>query len=197
MPQFDLRNIYIAKYNNNNGTVTYTNGTKIGDAMRVEINLRFAEGRLYAESRLAEYVRKCTGGTISIGEKYIPEDAQKLMFGAQEKSRTVGSENVKGLEYSSKDVMSNLGVAFMAPDMVDGSEKVTCVLIHRALFGPPSMSLQTQGENIQFATPTVSGEFMPEHSSGAKYMEIALLDDEAKAIVWIKQTLNITENGNG
>lgn len=194
MPQFDLRNIKIAQYTNNNGSVTYSNGTSIGDAMNVDLQLRFAEGRLYAESRLAEYIRKCTGGTISIAEKYIPEEAQKLMFGATEHTLASVGDNtsVKGLEFGSKDVYKNVGVAAYAPDMVDGVEKYTCFFIHRALFGPPSLSLSTQGENIQFATPTVSGEFMPDHSNGAKYLEIAIVDTEAIAKAWVDKCLNIT-----
>lgn len=192
MPQFDLRNIMVAKYNNSDGTITYTNGTSIGDAMGVNLDLRFAEGRLYAESRLAEYIKKCTGGTISIAEKYIPIAAQKLMFGAQDKSRTVSSTSCDGLEYSSKDVAQNVGVAFYAPDMVDGQEKYTCVLIHRALFGPPGMALKTQGQDIQFATPTVSGEFMPDHTSASKYLEVAVVDTEALATAWVAQALSIT-----
>lgn len=192
MPQFDLRNIYVAEYTNNAGTVTYSNGTSIGDAMSVELQLRYAEGRLYAESRLAEYLKRASGGTISIAEKYIPTDAQKLMFGATEKTRTVSSTTCSGLEYSSKDVHKNVGVAFYAPDMVDGVEKYTCVLIHRAMFGPPSMSLKTMGDNIEFKTPTCTGEFMPDHSSAFKYMEVAVVDTEALAIAWVKQALNIT-----
>lgn len=193
MPQFDLHSIYVAKYNNNNGAVSYSNGTKIGDAMNVNIQLRFAEARLYAESRLAEYVRKCVGGTISIGEKYIPDAAQKLMFGAKEKTRTVSQTSVTGLEYGSKDVPNDVGVGMIAPDMVDGDEKYTCVLVKRALFGPPSMSLQTMGQNIQFNTPTVTGEFMPDQTDGATYLEVAVLDDAAKADAWVKAALNISE----
>lgn len=193
MPQFDLRGIKVAQYTNNNGTVTYSNGTTIGDAMSVELQLRFAEGRLYAESALAEYMRKCTGGTISIGEKYIPTAAQKLMFGATDKARSsVNSTTVNGLEFSSKNVYKNVGVAFYAPDMIDGVEKYTCVLIHRALFGPPSMTLNTLGENIQFNAPTVSGEFMPDHTTAQNYLEVAICDDEATAKAWVNKVLSIT-----
>lgn len=193
MPQFDLRGIKIAQYNNNAGTVTYSNGTSIGDAMNVELNVRFAEGRLYAESVLAEYMRKVTGGTISIGEKYIPTAAQKLMFGASDKTRSsVNSTSVTGLEFTAKDVYKNVGVAFYAPDMIDGVEKYTCVFIHRALFGPPSMSLQTMGESIQFNAPTVSGEFMPDHTTAQHYLETAVCDSEATAKAWVNAVLSIT-----
>ena len=81
MPSFDLRHIYVAPYQNNNGTVSYGTAISAGDAMTVAMELRFAEARLYAESTLAEYIRKATGGTISMGVKYIPDDAQHLIAG--------------------------------------------------------------------------------------------------------------------
>ena len=88
MPAFDLRGILVAKYSlTPEKQAVYTEITSIGDAMDVNLDLRFAEGRLYAESTLAEYVRKCVGGTISIAVKYIPTVAQMLMYGTKEKER--------------------------------------------------------------------------------------------------------------
>lgn len=78
MPQFDFRGIIAAPFELNNGTPSYGDIFAVGDAMNCTLELRFAEGRLYAESTLAEYMRKATGGTVSIGVKYIP-------YGAQEK----------------------------------------------------------------------------------------------------------------
>ena len=192
MPQFDLRGIKVAKYVNTSGSISYTGGTSIGDAMSVDITMKYAEGRLYAESTLAEYMRKITGGTISIAEKYIPENAQKLMFGSREGSRTVSSKQIKGLKIGAKDESANVGVAFYCPDMVDGNLKYTCVFIPRCLFGLPSMSYQTQGENISFNTPTCTGEFMADHSSTQEMLETAVCDDEATAIAWVNAVLSIT-----
>ena len=48
MPKFDLRNIKVAKYVNNNGTISYSDRQKAGDAMSAVLSMRFAEGRLYA-----------------------------------------------------------------------------------------------------------------------------------------------------
>ena len=76
MPQFDLRHIYAAKYENNNGVISYSSPQQVGDAMTANIELRYAEGRLYAESTLAEYMRKAVGGTISLGVKYIKDDQE-------------------------------------------------------------------------------------------------------------------------
>ena len=90
MPAFDLRYLQVAEYKKASGGGTeYGDATSMGDAMTVALDLRFAEGRLYAESTLAEYMKKATGGTATAGVKYIPLAAQKLMFRAYEKQRTV------------------------------------------------------------------------------------------------------------
>lgn len=199
MPQFDLRHIYCAKYVNTAGTISYTNPQQVGDAMTANIEVRYAEGRLYAESTLAEYMRKAVGGTISLGVKYIKDSAQQLMFGKRSKSRSISytpvgstastSESVVGLTLGGQDEGNYVGIAFYAPDMVDGVKKYTCVLIRKALFGPPGMSLQTAGENIQFNTPTTSGEFLADDSSTQELMEVATVADENAAIAWVTAVL--------
>ena len=199
MPQFDLRHIYCAKYVNTAGTISYTDSQQIGDAMTANLELRFAEGRLYAESTLAEYMKKAVGGTISLGVKYIKTSAQKLLFGMREKSRSItyiptgstatATATATSLAIGGSDEGQYVGVAFYAPDMVDGVKKYTCCFIRKALFGPPSMSLQTAGENIQFSTPTTSGEFLADDSTTHELMEVVTVDDENAAIAWVTAVL--------
>ena len=45
MPQFDLRGMKVAKYKNTNGVISYETPVALGDAMNVDLNLTFAEGR--------------------------------------------------------------------------------------------------------------------------------------------------------
>ena len=193
MPQFDLRGIKCAKYVNTNGTITYTNAQAVGDAMTATLEMRFAEGRLYAESTLAEYMRKATGGTISLGVKYIKNAAQQLMFGSTAKQRSItvesAAQTVSSLVLGAKSTPAYVGVSFYAPDMVDGVEKYTCVKVAKCLFGPPSMSLQTAGDSIQFNTPTTSGEFLADDSTNQDMLEVAICDTEAAAIAWVAAAL--------
>lgn len=189
MPQFDLRGMKIAQYASTNGTVTYSGVQTVGDAMACTLEMRFAEGRLYAESTLAEYMRKAIGGTISVGVKYIPNAAQQTMFGSAAKSRTVGSTTISGLVLSGKSTGKYVGFACYAPDMVDGVEKYTAIFAKKCLFGPPSFNLQTAGENITFNTPTTSGEFLADDTADKELVEVATLDTEADAIAWINLVL--------
>lgn len=198
MPQFDLRGIKVAKYVNTGGTISYTNPQSAGDAMTATLEMRYAEGRLFAESTLAEFVKKATGGTISLGVKYIPSAAQQLMFGSRAKSRTLSyagsggattNSTVSGLVLGAKTDSGYVGVAFYAPDLVDGVEKYTCVKVAKALFGPPSMSLKTAGESIQFNAPTTTGEFLADDSTNQDMIEVAICDSEEAAIAWVEAVL--------
>lgn len=200
MPQFDLRNIKAAKYVNTQGTVTYTNATKVGDAMTANLELRNAEGRLFAESALSEYMRKATGGTISLGVKYLSDAVQQMLFGATAKSRTVSytvgtateTEAVAGVGFGAMTEGSYVGVAFYAPDMRDGVLKYFCCFIPKALFGPPSLSLQTAGENIVFQTPVTSGEFLASDAADKELYETAVCSSEAAAKAWVDAVLGVT-----
>lgn len=199
MPQFDLRGMYVAQYVNTSGTISYTGKQTIGDAMNCNLELRYAEGRLYAESTLAEYMKKATGGTISVGVKYIPNAAQKVMFGSTDKSRSISyvpttsatttTATVTSLVLGAKSTGKYVGFACYAPDMIDGVEKYTCIKIAKCLFGPPSMSLQTAGDSVQFNTPTTSGEFLADDSTSQDMLEVAICDDENEAIAWVADAL--------
>lgn len=193
MPQFDLRYIKVAQYNDNNGTISYTNPTSAGDAMGANLELNFAEGRLYAEGVLSDFLREATGGTISLATKSIPDAAQQLMFGATTKTRTVGSgagNTVTSLVESADDAPKDVGVAFYCPDMVNGVRKFSCVFIPRARFGAPAMAFRTKENNtITFQTPTTTGEFMPDGSASRVIREVAVCDTEAKAKSWVDLVL--------
>ena len=198
MPQFGLRSIYAAKYNNTNGVIGYSDIEHVGDAISANLELRYAEGRLYAEDMLAEYMRKAVGGTISIGVKYIKQAAQQLLFNSKTKARTISYTPTGGTATSitatsvvtgGEDEGQYVGVAFFAPDMVDGVEKYTCVLVKKALFGPPSMSLQTMGESITFNTPTTSGEFLADDSATHDLLEVAIVDSIEAARAWVQTVL--------
>lgn len=191
MPTFDLRYINIAKYKNEAGEVSYTDKTSLGEAMKAALNMKYAEGRIFAESCLADYLRRATSGTISIGTKYIPIAAQKMLFGAEDHTWNVTpkpkapSVTIKGLRFGTKQITNYVGVAFYAPDMIDGQEKFTCVFAHKASFGLPAMTFETQGESIKFDTPTTTGEFMPSLAKDGYLLDVAIADTQEDAVAWV------------
>lgn len=184
MPTFDLRGIRIGKYKNTSGTISYETPTEVGDAMNATLELKFAEGRLYAEGKLAEYIKLATGGTLSLAVKYIKHAAQVMMYGAAGEGTA--------LKFSAKDVANYVGVGLYAPDKVDGATKYTCVFVPKALFGPPSYAYQTKGESISFSTPTTTGEFLPADDSEETLLDTETVDTAEAAVAWIRAKLGET-----
>jgi len=194
MAKYDLRYIQCAKYVNTNGAITFAEKQRVGDAMTANIELRIAEGRLYAESSLAEYIRKCTGGTISLGVKYIKEAAKKLMFGLTEKTRSITpaggtATSVTSLVTKRSTVGNYVGVSFYTPALYDGVEKYDCIFIGKCMFGEPSETLQTAGDTIQFNTPVTNGEFLADDSEEGQIKEAVTVDTEALAKAWCDAVL--------
>lgn len=194
MPTFDTRYFQCAAYNYDKETqkVSYTEKTKVGDAMEVNLELKFAEGRLYAEGRLAEYMKLATGGSISAAVKYIQKAAQMMMYGATEHSRTVGSKKVAGLRFAAKDAAKYVGFSFYAPDLIDGVTKYTTMFVSKALFGPPSYGFKTKGQNIEFKTPTTTGEFLADDSTDEVLIDTATVDTIEEAKAWCDLVLGDT-----
>lgn len=195
MPQFNLKHLRAGKYNNNAGAVSYSNAVKIGDAMNVNLELRFAEARLYAEGRLAEYLREAIGGTASMGVKYILAAAQTLMYGVRANTRTVGEKTISSTQLGANDQGDYIGFSFYADDMIDGVKKYTCALVTKARFSYPAITCRTKGENIEFQTPTTTGEFLPDDSSDLNLIEVAVCDTEADAAAWCDLVVNYEEAG--
>lgn len=191
MPTFDARYIQAAKYNydEETGKVSYTDKTKVGDAMEVNMELKFAEGRLYAEGRLAEYMKQPTGGTMSMAVKRILENAQKLLYGSKEHTRTVDGKEVKSLRTTAKDVAEYVGVSLYAPDKIDGVTKYTTMFVAKSLFGPPAYRFKTKGQTLEFNTPTTTGEFLADDSADEVLIDTAVVDTIEEAIAWCDTVL--------
>lgn len=192
MPAFDLRYINVAEYTNTDGAISYGARKQFGDAMSVNLELKHAEGRLYAEGKLAEYIKLATGGTISVATKYIPVETQILLFGAKEHTRTVGEKQIKSIRHTTSDVSPYVGLSFYAPDKIDGANKYTCVFVSKVSFGPPSMAYETKGQNIVFKTPTTTGEFLADDSTDEVLIEVGICDTPQDAKAWCDAVLGGT-----
>jgi len=192
MPNFDLRRIKVAKYVNTAGVISYEAPVSAGEAIEANIELKFAEGRVYSEGSLSSLMKLAVGGTISIGTKYIPSAAQKIMYGCTDSARTVSGATVTGLKFSGKVVAPNyVGVSFYAPED-DGT--FTCVYVSRSLFSPPAMKYKTlEGGTINFNTPTTTGEFLPDDSANKDLIEVAVVTTEADAIAWCDLVLGVPQ----
>lgn len=190
MPTFGFRGAFVAPLNAN---ATYGTPIGAGCPMSAQLELRFAEGRLYACDSLAEYIREVIGGTVTFGAKYFPNEAQLAMFGATTKDRDVtvvkgdGTEEtvtITSVVVSANNRAGYVGFAGFAPDVVDGVNKYTAFFIPKVKFSQPNMNLQTKQDNLTFQTPSTTGEFLPDDTTGRVVQEVAICNSEDEARAW-------------
>lgn len=206
MPQYGLKHIYAAPYNLAAGAVSYGAPVKVGDAMAAQIEPEIVEASLYAEDARAEYMRLMVGGTISLGVKYILSAAQTLLLGTRADTHNISytpsggstptTEEITGQRIGANDAGHYVGIAFYSPDLRDTTKKYFCLFIRKCLFGPPSLNLQTKGRNIQFATPTISGQLMATDEEDQDFYAWALVDGEAQAKAWVEAVFGGSQTGD-
>ena len=192
MPTIGFKGATVAPYNNNAGVVTYGTPITAGCPMQAQLELRCAEGRLYACDSLAESIREVIGGSVTFGAKYFPQAAQLAMFGATTKDRSVTyndgttsvTKTVTSIVVSADNRPGYVGFAGFAPDVIDGQNKYTAFFVPKVKFSQPNTNFQTKNDTITFQTPTTTGEFLPDDTTGRVVQEVAICDSEAESLAW-------------
>lgn len=196
---YSMKDIFFGKYgyDKTSGKTTYSDQRLLGHGINATFDFRFAEGRLYASGTLRKFLKKLTGGTISLGVEDLTLAVQQLLFSAESHSQTVGSKSVENIGYGENTRGGYVGVATYVPaDNEEGTDTFICIFARKASFGPAAMSYQTANDSITWNTPTTTGEFVsPDHKDGETaplMLEIGEADSEADAIAWCKAMLNWT-----
>lgn len=194
MPLYGFTGVYFAKYHNNNGVVTYDAPFTPGCPILANINFQFAEGDLWCGDAMSVYRRKIVAGDITFEAKVLNPAAQVDMYGATQKTRSITYTNdagnsvtkdVTSVVYSDGDKAPYLGFSGFGPDAVDDeTDKYCAFFITKSRFSPPNKTLQTINNNIQFQTPTTTGKFMRDDTTGKVVQEVAICDSEAEARAW-------------
>lgn len=193
MATIGLRGATIARYTNNNGVVTYGTPISGGCARRAELQLQYAEGSLYGCDGEREYMRMAIGGNITFEATFFTPEMQVLAFGATQKMREITytndagaqvTENVSSVVYASDDEAPYVGFAVYSPDMINREKKWSAIFVACAKFSPPNTTRQTRDNSISFQTPTTTGRFLPDDTTGHVIQETAICDSEAAAKAW-------------
>lgn len=205
MPLYGFTGVYFAVYNNNNGVITYGTPFTPGCPILANINFQFAEGDLWCGDAMSVYRRKIVAGDITFEAKVLNADAQVSMYGATKKTRSLTynnasgqsvTKNVESVVYSDGDHAPYLGFAGFGPDAVDDStDKYCAFFVAKSRFSPPNMALQTINSNITFKTPTTTGKFMRDDSTGRVIQEVAICDSEAEARAWCQAVFPQAQGG--
>lgn len=182
MAYFGLSNPYMAKLDPENET--YSDGFKCGKAISTSVTPNYSSASLYADNAEAERVDEFVSAAVEVGVDRLPAEAASTVFG-HTVDATTGEVIHKG-----NDSSNYVGYGFWVANMEDGAKKYQGVVLHKVKFSEGQESFQTKGENITFATPSLTGSATVLSNDKWKSVSSKFPTLE-QANAWIKTQLNM------
>ncbi len=174
-----------AKYNNNAGTVTYTDGGSLGKAISLDLTVDGADDNiLYADNAPAESASTFAGGSVKIGTDDLYDDAAVDILGWEVKELTE-PEKVKEIIRKASAVAPYMGVGGIIKHIRNGVTVWTALILTKAQFKDPGFSVKTQGDKIEWQTPDIEGNVMRDDSEDEVWCRQATFSTEAFAMAYI------------
>jgi len=132
------------------GTETYATPISLAKAIKSDLSVDLAEATLYADDGVATVVKEFKSGKLSLGVDDIGTTAAENLTGA------VIDENGV-LISASEDGGTPVAIGFRAKK---ANGRYRYFWIYKVKFGIPATNLETKGDSIKFATPTIEGTVM-------------------------------------
>jgi len=184
---------YYGKYVNTDGVITYEDGGIFAKAIEFSATIDSGDdNNLYADNAIAESDRSFGSGSISVTTDEISPTAAAAILGITANTITVGAEeDVSELVYDDDMAVPDLGFGIIIKKKVSGAYKYRAVFFHKIKFNIPEDAATTQGESIEWQTPTIEGTIMRDDSAKHGWKSEVTVDTEALAEAYIKQKLGI------
>lgn len=186
---------FVALYNNNEGTITYSSGMPLARGVDVSVEAETGDAvNFYADNVMAESVGGVfTGATITMTVDGLKDAARKLIMGLPNaEPLTVGSDSVDIYTYDDRQNIPNVGIGFVIRYMESGVTTYQPVVFTKASFSVDGLDAATQEEEIEFQTTELEAALMRDDSQHHAWRKIgAEQATEAAAVNVVKALLNI------
>ena len=186
---------FVALYNNNEGTITYTSGMPLARGVDVSVEAETGDAvNFYADNVMAESVGGVfTGATITMTVDGLKDAARKLIMGLPNaEPLTVGSDSVDIYTYDDRQNIPNVGIGFVVRYMESGVTSYQPVVFTKASFSVDGLDAATQEEEIEFQTTELEAALMRDDSEHHAWRKIgAEQTTETAAVNVVKALLNI------
>ena len=187
---------YVALYNPNNGSPTYSSGMPLARGVDVSVEAETGDAvNFYADNVLAESVGGVfTGATITMTVDGLKDQARKLIMGLPDPtSVTVGSSTVDVYEYDDRQSIPYVGIGFIIRYMEQGVTTYQPVVFTKAAFSVDGIEAATQEEEIEFQTTELEASLLRDDSANHRWKRIATdQTTEQAAENIVRSLLNIT-----
>lgn len=186
---------FVALYNNNEGTITYSSGMPLARGVDVSVEAETGDAvNFYADNVMAESVGGVfTGATITLTVDGLKDAARKLIMGLPNaEPLTVGSDSVDIYTYDDRQNIPNVGIGFVVRYMESGVTTYQPVVFTKASFSVDGLDAATQEEEIEFQTTELEASLMRDDSEHHAWRKIgADQTTETAAVNVVKALLNI------
>lgn len=182
-----LAGIFVAKLDESAETPKYTEGFQLGAGKTVSIVPQYAEGSVYGDNRRVKYKKKFKNANITLGVTSVPKTAEKTLFGREDPG--VEGETIS----NGNDEANYVGFGCYATEEDENSDKpkYTAVWLYKVKFVDPGDEYETEGENIVFKTPSLTGS--AEVLKNGDWRTKKQFPTETEAIAWLKGKAGISQ----
>lgn len=166
-----------------NSVPTYKRGKKIGKAVSCNVAITNAEGELYADDQLAEYIGEFSSGQLTAAVDHIALEDQAEVYGAQ----YVDDE----LLHNSNDTAPNGGTGGYQVLIHENVKSYRAWMFTKVKASIPDEDSTTRGNNVSFGTQPINMKIMSPKFGPWKRVKEFARENDAKA--YLQTLLNIGE----
>lgn len=196
MAGIGLRKPFYAIYNNEENVVTYSDGGILAKAIEFSASIEGGDDEsLHADDAIAENMRTFAGGTLSITTDDLTTEASAAILGIKTQEVMIGADSsaYKEMVYDDSTASPYLGFAVIIPKQKNGKQSYRALVFPKIMFSLPEESAVTKGDKVEWKTPTIEGTIFRSDAVGSPWKREVTVPDEATAVKYIKQCLQIIE----
>lgn len=188
---------YVAVYSNTGSTVSYTGLTTLGKYTNLDLSLDDAGANdFYADNAIAESDNRAfAGGSVTITTSDLDPAALKTVLGLVEEAIAATMATTtpvpKWLVNGDGQQIPYVGIGGIVKMQINGEIKYQAIVLNKVLLRNPGLSIATQGETIEWQTPTIEGRVYRSDAADHRWRMVSTyLDSEADAIAAITAVLS-------
>lgn len=197
MAKIGLSKPYFAKYTNVAGVTTYSEGTLIGKATELSMELDSDDSNvLYADNGIAESDNAFGGGSITLSTDDLMPAPLINILGVKSQTITgvegVTTEGASWLINDDEQETPYGALGVIVKRKINNQIKYCALIYPKIQFQNFGDSVVTQGESIEWQVSELSAVLMRDDTTYHEWRRISTpLDTEAEAEALIKNYLNI------
>lgn len=192
-----VSDVYVARYANNSGTVTYSNGVRLGRLVDVSFSLDDSgDNVFYADNVAAETAGSVfAGGTMDIEIDGLLETTEKFIYGLEDRTAVTVGTNTSVPMYGdgANSIPPYVGIGFIISEMEDGVTSYKPVIIMKARFQKSVRDAHTMEDTIDWQTHTLTANLHRDDTANHDWRQFGEnCETQADAEAVIKSVLGIS-----